>query len=150
MTTEVLNETDYKINAMSFAGLADFVLHQMHVSPAAELSMIFVDEDAMSVLHERWLGLPGPTDVMSFPMDELRPGTPGAATPPGVLGDIVICPSVAAVQAERAGHGTEEEMLLLATHGILHLLGYDHAEVEEEAVMFELQRKLLLSYLAQE
>lgn len=150
MTIEVINETDYDINTLSFADLSEFVLHQMYVSPTADLSVLFVDEDAMAALHEKWLGLPGPTDVMSFPMDELRQGSPDALTPPGMLGDIVICPSVAARQAQNAGHGLEEEMLLLTTHGILHLLGYDHAEPEDEAVMFEMQRRLLLTFLAQQ
>lgn len=149
MSIEVINETSYDIDSLSFSDLSEFVLHQMHVSPAADLSILFVDEDAMAVLHEKWLGLPGPTDVMSFPMDELTSGSPEAITPPGMLGDIVVCPSVAAKQAQAAGHGLEEEMLLLTTHGILHLLGYDHAEPEEEAVMFEMQRRLLLTFLAQ-
>lgn len=149
MTVEVLNETDYEVDPLEFANLADFVLHQMHVSPSADLSIIFVDEETMESLHVRWLDLPGPTDVMSFPMDELRPGTPGNPTPEGILGDVCICPTVAARQALEAGHSAEEEMLLLTTHGILHLLGYDHGEPEEEAVMFELQRRLLLTFLAQ-
>jgi probable rRNA maturation factor len=85
---------------------------------------------------------------MSFPMDELRPGHEGVEPEEGVLGDIVLCPSVAAKQAAEAGHATEEELLLLTTHGILHLLGYDHAEPEEEKEMFELQRQLLLTFLA--
>ena len=102
----------------------------------------------MTRLHQQWMDLPGPTDVLSFPMDELRPGTPGAPSAPGMLGDVVICPQVAEQQALEAGHSSEEEMLLLATHGILHLLGYDHAVAEEEQVMFALQRRLLLTFLA--
>jgi probable rRNA maturation factor len=94
------------------------------------------------------MDLPGPTDVMSFPMDELRPGRDGEEPDEGVLGDIVLCPSVAAKQAAEAGHATDEELLLLTTHGILHLLGYDHAEPDEEREMFELQRQLLLTFLA--
>ncbi len=148
MTVEVINETTHRVDAEEFALLAEFVLHQMHVSPAAELCILFVDTEAMTRLHQQWMDLPGPTDVMSFPMDELRPGTPGAPSKAGMLGDIVICPQVAEKQALEAGHSSEEEMLLLATHGILHLLGYDHAESEEEQVMFALQRKLLLTFLA--
>jgi probable rRNA maturation factor len=102
----------------------------------------------MEVLHVQWMDRPGPTDVMSFPMDELRPGRDGQEPEEGVLGDIVLCPGVAARQAAEAGHATEEELLLLTTHGILHLLGYDHAEPEEEREMFELQRTLLLTFLA--
>jgi probable rRNA maturation factor len=102
----------------------------------------------MEVLHKQWMDLPGPTDVMSFPMDELRPGRDEQEPAEGVLGDIVMCPSVAARQAVGAGHATEEELLLLLTHGILHLLGYDHEEPEAEREMFELQRTLLLTFLA--
>ena len=102
----------------------------------------------METLHVQWMDLPGPTDVMSFPMDELRPGRAGSEPAEGVLGDVVLCPSVAAKQAREAGHATEEELLLLTTHGILHLLGYDHATPEEEKEMFELQRQLLLTFLA--
>ncbi|HCX84746.1 MAG TPA: rRNA maturation RNase YbeY, partial [Micrococcales bacterium] len=90
----------------------------------------------------------GPTDVMSFPMDELRPGTEGEPSDPGILGDIVVCPEVATAQAREAGHSAQEEMLLLVTHGILHLLGFDHAEEEERTEMFDLQRRLLLTFLA--
>jgi probable rRNA maturation factor len=89
---------------------------------------------------------PGPTDVLSFPMDELRPGTPQRPTPEGLLGDIVLCPQVAAEQAKAAGHSAAAEMLLLTTHGMLHLLGYDHAEPEEKEEMFALQRELLSGF----
>ena len=137
------------IDAAEFAALADHVLRVMHVNPRAELSILFIDPEPMAELHERWLDLPGPTDVMSFPMDELRPGTPDHETPAGTLGDIVICPQVAAKQALQAGHSAVEEMLLLTTHGILHLLGYDHAEPQEKEEMFAFQRTLLLTFLAQ-
>ena len=147
--TEVINETDYEIDGAEFAALADFVLTAMHVATDAELNILFIDPEPMEQLHVRWLDLPGPTDVMSFPMDELRPGTPDTETPPGTLGDIVLCPQVAAKQALEAGHSTVEEMLLLTTHGILHLLGYDHAEPEEKKEMFDLQRRLLLTFLAE-
>ena len=149
MSTEVNNETGVAIDAAEFAALADHVLRVMHVNPRAELSILFIDPEPMAELHERWLDLPGPTDVMSFPMDELRPGTPDHETPAGTLGDIVVCPQVAAKQALQAGHSAVEEMLLLTTHGILHLLGYDHAEPQEKEEMFALQRTLLLTFLAE-
>lgn len=146
---EVNNETDARIDEAEFAALGAFVLDKMHVAAEADLAILFVDEAAMEELHIKWMDEPGPTDVLSFPMDELRPGTPSQPTPAGLLGDIVVCPSVAARQAHTAGHSAEEEMLLLTTHGILHLLGYDHAEPEEEKEMFALQRQLLLTFLAQ-
>lgn len=145
---EVNNESDATIEEVEFAELGAFVLAEMNIAAGAELAILFVGERAMEDLHIKWMDEPGPTDVLSFPMDELRPGTPEEPTPAGLLGDVVICPSVAEVQARAAGHSAEEEMLLLATHGILHLLGYDHAEPGEEREMFELQRTLLLTFLA--
>ena len=148
MSVDVLNETDYQLDELELVALSRYVLAQMRVHPGADLCLRLVDEPAMEVLHVQWMDLPGPTDVMSFPMDELRPGREGDEPEEGVLGDIVLCPSVAAKQAKEAGHATEEELLLLTTHGILHLLGFDHAEPEEEREMFELQRQLLLTFLA--
>jgi probable rRNA maturation factor len=145
--TEILNETETEVDGAEFAALADFVLAQMHVSSGAELNILFIDPGPMAELHKRWLDLEGPTDVMSFPMDELRPGTEDDPAE-GVLGDICICPQVAQAQAQEAGHSAAEEMLMLATHGMLHLLGYDHAEPEEREEMFSLQRRLLLTFLA--
>ncbi len=146
---DVNNETDVEVDEAEFSALASYVLRQMHVADGAELAILFVDEAAMEELHIKWMDEPGPTDVLSFPMDELRPGTADHPTPAGLLGDIVVCPTVAARQAVTAGHSAAEEMLLLTTHGILHLLGYDHAEPEDEKEMFELQRTLLLTFLAQ-
>jgi probable rRNA maturation factor len=115
----------------------------MRVHPLAELSVLLVDRDAMAALHVQWMDEEGPTDVLSFPMDELRPGSEDREPEPGLLGDVVICPEVAAEQALTAGHSAAEELQLLCTHGILHLLGYDHAEPAEEQAMFGLQRDLL-------
>ncbi|MGL5819349.1 MAG: rRNA maturation RNase YbeY [Phycicoccus sp.] len=148
MSIDVLNETDHELDELELVSCARYVMEQMRVHPRADLSLRLVEEDAMETLHVRWMNLPGPTDVMSFPMDELRPGRDDTEPEEGVLGDIVLCPSVAARQARTAGHATEEELLLLTTHGILHLLGYDHATPEEEKEMFELQRQLLLTFLA--
>jgi probable rRNA maturation factor len=100
----------------------------------------------MATLNERWMDESGPTDVLAFPMDELRPGGEDDEPEPGLLGDVVLCPAVAARQAASAGHSTDDELQLLLTHGILHLLGYDHAEPEEEREMFGLQRRLLASW----
>ncbi len=148
MSVDVLNETGHGLDELELVACATYVMEQMKVHPQADLCLRIVDEDAMTVLHELWMDLPGPTDVMSFPMDELRPGREGVEPEEGVLGDIVLCPTVAEKQAREAGHATEEELLLLTTHGILHLLGFDHAEPAEEKEMFELQRTLLLTFLA--
>ncbi|WP_407344039.1 rRNA maturation RNase YbeY [Pengzhenrongella phosphoraccumulans] len=148
MSVEVNNESGYVTDEAEFAALARYVLDQMHVHPQTDLSILLVGTDVMTELHVQWMDEPGPTDVLSFPMDELRPGLDGEVTPAGLLGDVVLCPEVAARQAREAGHSTMEELLLLTTHGILHLLGYDHEEPEEEKEMFGLQRQLLLTFLA--
>lgn len=148
MSIEVNNESGHEVDEAEFAALARFVLDQMHVHPQTDLSIMFVDTEVMTDLHVKWMDEPGPTDVLSFPMDELRPGRADDPTPAGLLGDVVLCPDVAVEQARTAGHSAVEEMLLLTTHGILHLLGYDHAEPEEEKEMFGLQRQLLLTFLA--
>ena len=144
---EVTNETIWDIDAKAFSDLGLWVMDQMRVSTQSDLTILFVDPDPIAELHERWMSLEGPTDVMSFPMDELRPGD-GKTTMEGVLGDLVICPWVAAQQAAAAGHSTMQEMMLLTIHGILHLLGYDHVTPEQERQMFGLQRQLLLTFLA--
>lgn len=147
MSVEVTNETIWDIDAKAFSDLGLWVMDQMRVSTQSDLTILFVDPDPIAELHERWMSLEGPTDVMSFPMDELRPGD-DKTTMEGVLGDLVICPWVAAQQAAAAGHSTMQEMMLLTIHGILHLLGYDHVTPEQERQMFGLQRQLLLTFLA--
>ena len=151
MSIEVLNESGDPVDETALSALSAHVLERMRVHPLAELSIVLVDEDAMAELHEKWMGEPGPTDVLSFPMDELRPGHVSGGTDdrpadPALLGDVVLCPSVAAAQAKKAGHSTEDELHLLCTHGMLHLLGYDHAEPEEHEEMFGLQDELLGSW----
>lgn len=148
MSVEVNNESGAAVEETDIVTLARHVLDELRIHPQAELSVLLVDEAAMSVLHEQWMDEAGPTDVLSFPMDELRPGRDGEEPQPGLLGDVVLCPAVARRQAEAAGHTPHDELLLLTTHGILHLLGYDHAEPDEEREMFALQRRLLLTYLS--
>lgn len=148
MSIEVLNETDAAIDEHELVEISRFVMRELNVHPRTELCIRLVDEAAMETLHVQWMDLPGPTDVMSFPMDELTPGKDGEDPEEGMLGDVVLCPSVAQKQADKAGHALEEEILLLTTHGILHLLGFDHGEPEEEKEMFDLQRRLLLTFLA--
>jgi probable rRNA maturation factor len=148
MSIEVANESGIGVDELALVSVARFTLDALGIHPLAELSVLLMDVESMSELHLKWMDEPGPTDVMSFPMDELRPGREGVEPQEGMLGDIVLCPSVAARQAREAGHATEEELLLLTTHGILHLLGYDHATPDEEKEMFELQRQLLLTFLA--
>ncbi|KNX37453.1 rRNA maturation RNase YbeY [Luteipulveratus halotolerans] len=148
MSIDVLNETDVEVDLDELHACARYTLDRMRVHPQADLCVRVIDEAAMEVLHVQWMDLPGPTDVMSFPMDELRPGRDDVEPEEGVLGDIVLCPTVAARQAAEAGHTAQEELLLLTVHGILHLLGFDHAEPDERREMFDLQRTLLLTFLA--
>jgi probable rRNA maturation factor len=145
VTIEIANESGEAVDEPTLVALARFVLDRMEVHPAAELSVLLVDEPTMADLHERWMGEPGPTDVLAFPMDELdAPTAPdGAELGPAMLGDVVLCPVVAAGQAVTAGHSTEAELHLLCAHGILHLLGYDHADPQEEREMFGLQNEIL-------
>ena len=150
MSIEINNESNIPVEEAVILRLVAFALDAMHVHADAELAIVLVDEGAMEQLHVQWMDEPGPTDVLSFPMDELRPGTEDAETPPGLLGDIVLCPQVAQAQAETAGHSTLEELLLLTTHGILHLLGFDHAEPAEEKEMFGIQRDILVGFVMQE
>jgi len=154
MSIDIANESGVSVDEVGLAAVARFALDQMRIHPLAELSVLLVDQRTMTELHERWMGEPGPTDVLSFPMDELRPpgmGGGNRADPepggdPGLLGDVVLCPQVAAQQAAKAGHSAQDELELLAVHGILHLLGYDHAEPDEHAVMFGTQDQLLKSW----
>ncbi|NHC45049.1 rRNA maturation RNase YbeY [Motilibacter aurantiacus] len=143
MAIDVNNESGVPADEEALVALARTVLDAMGIHPLAELSILLVDVDTMERLHVQWMDEPGPTDVLSFPMDELRPTRDDEEPEPGLLGDVVLCPMVAEKQAKQAGHSTEDELHLLLTHGILHLLGYDHAEPDEEREMFGLQRQLL-------
>jgi probable rRNA maturation factor len=150
MGIEVANESGLDVCEDELVSVARFVITHLNVNPDAELSMVLLDSSTMADLHMRWMDLPGPTDVMSFPMDELEPGgRPDAPEPgPAMLGDIVLCPEFAAEQAAAAGHSLGHELALLTVHGVLHLLGYDHAEPDEEKEMFALQRQLLEAWVA--
>lgn len=148
MSVEVLNESDQQLDEARLQRLSRFVMEQLRVHPQAELCVTAVDEATIAQLNARWMGKEGPTDVLSFPMDELRPGLVTAEPEEGVLGDLVLCPAVAARQASEAGHSTRDEVELLTVHGMLHLLGYDHGEPEEHREMFALQARLLGEWFA--
>lgn len=127
--------------------LVAFLYAQLGLHASVDLEVTLVDEAVMEQLHLDWMDLPGATDVMSFPMDQLTVGTVEEPVAEGSLGDVVLCPAVADSQAEAAGHSTSDELCLLTTHGVLHLLGYDHDEPEERAQMFSLQKDLLEAFL---
>jgi probable rRNA maturation factor len=145
MSIDVANESGVPVDEHRLVSLARFVLDRMRIHPLAELSLLLVESEAMEQLHVQWMDEPGPTDVLAFPMDDLRPGRGDEDVEPqqGLLGDVVLCPEVARAQAREAGHSMEDELYLLCTHGILHLLGYDHDEPAAEREMFGLQTELL-------
>lgn len=107
-------------------------------SPDAELSIVLTDDARLQQLNREYLGIDAPTDVLSFPSTETDPET-GAR----YIGDILISIPRAGAQAEAAGHPLEAEVQLLVVHGVLHLLGYDHAEAEEKARMWKAQAEVL-------
>ena len=138
MTIEVINTSGQLVPATEINSLLTFALLELELNPECEINVSFVDDDYMTELHIKWMDEPGTTDVLSFPMD--MPESPGEAV---TLGDIVISPVVAAEQAKAQGHSIEHEIYILATHGLLHVLGYDHADKSEEKVMFDLQEKIV-------
>jgi probable rRNA maturation factor len=146
MSIEVLDESGLELDVHHLASLSRFVMDQMKVHPMAELCIKAVDEATIAQLNEQWMEKVGTTDVLAFPMDELRPGLVEEEPVEGVLGDLVLCPAVAERQGSAAGHGTAAELELLTVHGILHLLGYDHAEPEEHEAMFAVQDRLLAEW----
>lgn len=161
MTVDVYNESGVTVDEKALERVARHVLDRMAVSPLAELSIVLVDVQRMTELHVKYMDEPGPTDVLAFPMDELDlRGSRGVAhgsghehdhgdvdeTAPVMLGDVVLCPVVAERQAKEAGHSTADELQLLCTHGVLHLLGFDHGDAEEHAEMFGLQGELLSAW----
>ena len=149
MSIEVLDESGSELDVTELSKLSKlsrFVMDRMRVHPLAELCIKVVDEATIAALNERWMEKSGTTDVLAFPMDELRPGLVNEDPEEGVLGDLVLCPAVAARQAAEAGHPAETEMDLLTVHGILHLLGYDHADPAEQTEMFSIQGRLLAEW----
>ncbi|WP_342373341.1 rRNA maturation RNase YbeY [Propioniciclava soli] len=142
------NESGIEVDEKRLVRLAAFALEQLRIHPQAELSILLVDETTMADYHERFMGLPGPTDVLSFPMDELRPPSDDDEPPLGLLGDIVLCPTVTAAQASEHQRTPEEEADYLLVHGLLHLLGFDHAEPEEKRVMFGLNDQVIAAWAA--
>ncbi len=148
MSVEVNNESGVPVDEQRLVALALFALDALRIHPQAELSVLLVDTDTMAAYHEKYMDEPGPTDVLSFPMDELRPPKDGEEPPLGMLGDIVLCPEVTAAQASDSNRTPEQEADYLLIHGLLHLLGYDHAEPEEKQVMFGLNDTIIAAWQA--
>lgn len=143
---DVNNESGVAADELGLVALARFALDKLRIHPLADLSILLVDETTMADYHERFMDLPGPTDVLSFPMDELRAPHDEEDPPMGLLGDIVLCPQVTARQAAENGREPDAEAEYLLIHGLLHLLGHDHADPEEKALMFGLNDKIIAAW----
>ncbi|MEO6472304.1 MAG: rRNA maturation RNase YbeY [Aeromicrobium sp.] len=143
MNVDVLNESGVEVDVVDLTKLCRYVMRRMRLHPSTELCLRLVDPATIAVLNQQWMDKKGPTDVLSFPMDELSPGKDDDEAVEGYLGDIALCPQVAEQQAPAAGHSAADEIELLTVHGILHLLGYDHGEPDEHKEMFGLQGRLL-------
>ncbi len=141
MTIEVTNTSGQLVPTTEITSLMTHAMNALELNPDCDLNIAFVEDDYMTELHIKWMDEPGTTDVLSFPMD--MPEEPGEAV---TLGDIVISPVVAAAQAISQGHSTEHEIFILATHGLLHIIGYDHADKADEKIMFELQEKIVTDW----
>jgi probable rRNA maturation factor len=148
VSVDLLNESGIDTDLTELAGLGRFVLDRMRIHPQAQLCVKLVDAETIANLNHHYLDHAEATDVLAFPMDELRPGRPDEEPADGIVGDVALCPEVAGRQAAAAGHTLSAELQLLTVHGILHLLGYDHAEPDEHAQMFGLQGRLLAEWQA--
>lgn len=143
---EVLNDTETIINLNSIEALIEHHLAKLGVHPDSTIGVYFVDIERMTTLHEDWMHEPGPTDVLSFPIDEITLPDEGEISSPGILGDIVICPSFLPPQMLESGRSLQRESEFLVTHGILHLLGMDHQDPRDHARMFALQDTLIAGW----
>ncbi|MDA2997659.1 MAG: rRNA maturation RNase YbeY [Actinomycetota bacterium] len=143
MKIDLENKTNYQLDEARLISLADFSLTKLGIHPDSEIGIRLVNEIEMEELHQKWMNLSGATDVMSFPMDEIKPDS--ASNGPGIIGDIVLCPEFAAKNGKQS---TDLEIELLTVHGVLHLLGFDHEEIEDELVMFKMQEDFLNQWRA--
>ena len=142
----VSNESGMPCDEAALAGLATFTITELALHPECELAITLVDLERMTTLHEDWMNEPGPTDVLSFPMDEIRRPQPGEQAEAGMLGDIVLCPSFLGPQREASGRSLDGELQFLVVHGMHQFIGFDHATQEDYDAMFALQDSLLLQW----
>ncbi len=142
----VSNESGVACDEAALGRLAVYLLDRLGLHPECELGVTLVDLDRMTGLHEDWMHEPGPTDVLSFPIDEVRVPEAGTSPLPGVLGDIVLCPAFLGPQCAASGRTLDGELQFLLTHGVLHLIGHDHGTQPEYDAMFALQDELLAGW----
>lgn len=143
MAVFATDEQSRDVDLEDLVSLARHVVADQRVPEEMELSILLVDTDTIAALNAEHMSKEGPTDVLAFPIDEPGESLPGG---PSILGDVVLCPDVAAEQAPRFDRTPHQEMQLLTVHGILHLLGMDHADPQEEREMFGLTDRILASY----
>ena len=146
MNIELSNLTDSKCDLGRLKSIAQFTILAQGVHPDSELNISLLDEEEMSALHLRWMEEDGPTDVLAFPMDEVKQNS--ATLGPAMLGDIALCPTYANKNALKVNSSLQDELELLTVHGVIHLLGYDHMKADEKEVMFALQDKYLVEWRA--
>lgn len=139
MAIDIQNRSGVDFPEERLISLLAFGISELDLNPECDLNVLLVDEAEMTELHIKWMDEPGPTDVLSFPMDEIEPGSKEI----GILGDIVLCPTIAQAQAEDAGNDFDRELSILSVHGLLHIVGYDHATAEDEKEMFTLQESIV-------
>lgn len=139
MPIDLVDRSEWEFAIPEIGALLSFAMQELGINLACDLSVTLVTPAEMTQLHIKWMDEPGPTDVLSFPMDEIRPHTSQV----GILGDIVLCPSIAQSQASVAGHAFGHEISILSVHGLLHIVGYDHANPSDEKIMFDLQDSIV-------
>lgn len=139
MPIDLVDRSDWEFAIPDIDSLLSFAMQELGIDLACDLGVTLVTPVEMTQLHVKWMDEPGPTDVLSFPMDEIRPHTSQI----GILGDIVLCPSIAQSQASAAGHTFDHEISVLSVHGLLHIVGYDHANPSDEKIMFDLQDSIV-------
>jgi probable rRNA maturation factor len=152
MSVFLANEQAMAVDSAELRSLAELVLGEEGYPPSTELTILLVDDEEMASYNRRFLDRDGPTDVLAFPVEQLIPGlVPDSDEhgPPLMAGDVVVAPAYVARQAERLDVSFDDEMALMVTHGVLHLLGYDH-ETDEEAEHMERRERELLSKTGRE
>jgi probable rRNA maturation factor len=142
---DVDNSSNFSIDEVSVKNYTKQMLQILKVNTKSDVSILFVDEDEMTKQHVRWMNESGPTDVMSFPMDDIVLQDSKLRKKQAILGDIIICPAVALKDAKEQGINPAYHLVFLLTHGVLHLLGQDHQEASQRVVMQKREQGIMNS-----
>ena len=150
LSIDFIDETNFVVEKETelIEQLLQFAAKEEQISEECELSVTFVNDEAIREINKQYRGKDRATDVISFALEEMGEDEIEiiGADMPRVLGDIIISVDTAKAQAEEYGHSTNRELGFLALHGFLHLLGYDHMTEEDEKIMFTKQRDILEKY----